>query len=131
MPEFSSSKIINHCFHVNNDQGESGIGYDMIIGCDLMIQLCLTFDFKHQVLQWYGATVHMKEPSSLLGQSDITKREMHDLVIHTEEPAPTQEAPEQMVKILNITYVKGDLKQEDNNTTQLNSEERTMLLSLI
>ena len=34
MPEFSSSKIINHRFHVDNDKGESGIGYDMIIDRD-------------------------------------------------------------------------------------------------
>ena len=38
MPEFSGSKIINHRFHVDNDEGESGIGYDMIIGRDLMVQ---------------------------------------------------------------------------------------------
>ena len=31
IPEFFSSKIINFCFHVDNDKGESGIGYDMII----------------------------------------------------------------------------------------------------
>ena len=48
---FSSSKVINHCFHVNNDKGESSIAYDMIIGCDLMVQIGLTADFKHQFLQ--------------------------------------------------------------------------------
>ena len=36
MPEFSSSKIISHRFHVDNNEGESFISYDMIIGCDLM-----------------------------------------------------------------------------------------------
>ena len=51
MPEFSSRKIIEHLFHVNNGRGESGIGYDMIIGRDLMVQLVLMSDFKHQVLQ--------------------------------------------------------------------------------
>ena len=60
MPEFSSSKIITHCFHVDNDKGKSGIGCYMIIGRDLMVQLGLTANFKRQVLQWYGATVHMK-----------------------------------------------------------------------
>ena len=67
IPEFSSSNIINHLFHGNNDKGKSGIGYDMIIGRDLMVQLGLTADFKRQVLQWDGATVHMKDPRSLLG----------------------------------------------------------------
>ena len=66
MPEFSSSKKINHRFHVDNNKGESGIGSDMIIGRDLMVQLGLKDDFKCQVLQWDSYTVHIKEPSSLL-----------------------------------------------------------------
>ena len=76
MLEFSSSKIINHLFNVNNNEVNSGIVYDMIIGRDLLVQLVLTADFKCKVLQWDGATVHMKEPSGRLGKSDLAKREM-------------------------------------------------------
>ena len=82
MPEFSSIKTIHHHFHVKNNKGESGIGYDMIIGRELMVQLDLTADFKHQVLQWDGATVHMKEPRGLLGKSDLNKRDMRKLVMN-------------------------------------------------
>ena len=89
MPEFSGSKIINHRFHVDNDEGESGIGYDMIIGSDLMVQLGLTADFKIQVLQWDDTTVHMKESSNLLGKSNLTKHEMREVVMQTAEPAST------------------------------------------
>ena len=32
----------------------------MIIGCDLMVQLGLPADFKHQVLKWGGITVPMR-----------------------------------------------------------------------
>ena len=60
IPELFSGKKINHRFHIDNDKGDSGIGYDMIIGRDLMVQLKLTADFKRQVLQWDGATVYMK-----------------------------------------------------------------------
>ena len=74
MSELSSSKIINHRFHVDNNKGESGIDYNMVIGCDLMLRLGLMADFKRQVLQCYVSTVHIKKPSSLLGQSDLTKR---------------------------------------------------------
>ena len=63
MLDFSSRKIINHYFHVNNDRGKSGIDYDMIICCDMMVQIGLTSKFKHKVLQWDGATVHMKNPA--------------------------------------------------------------------
>ena len=51
MTEFSSSKIVNHRFHIDNNKGESGICYDIIMGRDLMVQLGLTANFKRQVLQ--------------------------------------------------------------------------------
>ena len=121
MPEFSSSKTINHCLHVDNYKGESVIGYNMIIIYDLMVQLGLTADFKHQVLQCDGATVHMKEPSSLQGRSNITKREMCEVVMQTADPYSTQEATEPMVKIIYSIYVKAELEQVANNTTQLNA----------
>ena len=103
IPELSISKIINHYFHVDNDKRESGIGYDTIIGRDLMVQLGLTADFKRQVLQWYGATVHIKDPSSLLGQSDLTKREMREVVMQIAAPDSTREATERILKILDST----------------------------
>ena len=87
MPELPRSKIINHKFHVDNDKGESVIGYDTIIGHDLMVQLGLTAGFKRQVLQWYSATVHMKDPINLLRQSDLDKREMRQVVMQTVETA--------------------------------------------
>ena len=35
MQYFSSIKITLHCFHVDNNEEDTGIGYDMIIGCHL------------------------------------------------------------------------------------------------
>ena len=60
MPEFSSNKIIQQHFHVCNNIGESGIGYDMIVGHDLMVQLGLPTNIKHQLLQQDGVTIPMK-----------------------------------------------------------------------
>ena len=60
MLEFSGSKIISHCSHVDKDEGKSIIDYDMVIGRDLMVQLGLKANFRRQVLQLDGATVHMK-----------------------------------------------------------------------
>ena len=122
MPEFSRSKIINHLFHIDNDKGKSGISCYMIIGRDLMVQLGLTADFNHQVLQWYGDTVHIKEPSGFLGQSNLTKREMREVVMQTTEPASAREAIERIVKIFDSTYAKSDLKHVVDSAIQLNSE---------
>ena len=59
---------MSHRFHVDNNEGEFGIGYDLIIGRDLMVQPVLSADFKSQVLHWDDVTVPMKEPRSLLGK---------------------------------------------------------------
>ena len=37
MMAFSDSKILEHRFHANDEKAGSDIGYDMIIGCDLMV----------------------------------------------------------------------------------------------
>ena len=60
MPEFSSIKIISHRFHVDNNEGKSCIGYDIIIVHDLMVQLGFWDGFKYQVLQRDCDTVPMK-----------------------------------------------------------------------
>ena len=81
IPDFSSSKIIDDCFHVDDEKGELGIGYDMIIVHDLMVKLGLTSNLKRQLPQWDGITVSMKEPRGLLGKSDLTSREMRVVVM--------------------------------------------------
>ena len=73
-PYFSSRKIILHRFNVDKNEGESGIGYDMIIAHDLMAQLELLDDFKTQLIQWDGATAPMKEPSGMLEKKQIVTR---------------------------------------------------------
>ena len=130
MLELSTSRIINQRFHVDNDERELGIGYDTIIGRDLMVQLGLTTKFKRQVIQWDGAIVYMKESRNLLGKSNLTKREMREVVMQTAEPASTLEATEIMVKILNSTYAKADLEQVVK-AIELNDKEITLLLSLL
>ena len=47
MIELSSINTIEHHFHVENGKVESVIGYNMIIGRDLMVKLGLTVDFNH------------------------------------------------------------------------------------
>ena len=50
MPKYSIGKIILHQFHVDNNEVDLGIGYNMIIGRDLMVHLGLLEDFKGQVI---------------------------------------------------------------------------------
>ena len=46
LAEFSTKKLITHRFHVNDKQKCSDIGYDMIIGQDLMTKIGLGSCFK-------------------------------------------------------------------------------------
>ena len=82
----------------------------MIIVHDLTVQLYLTANFKHQFIQWDGAALPMKEPSGLIGKSDSNKRDMREVVIHNAEPASKRETTERVVKVLDSTYAKADLK---------------------
>ena len=50
--------------------------------------------------------------------------------MHAVEPASTQESNNIMVKILDSTSAKADLKQVVN-TSQINTEEITLLISLL
>ena len=109
MPEFSSRKIISYHFQVDKNKGESDIVYDMIIGRDLMVKLCLTADFKHEVPQLDGVTVPIKEPIGILGKTYLTSREMHQVLMQTAEPVSKIEDNERLVKILNNNYEKSDL----------------------
>ena len=55
-----------------------------------MVKLSLSAEFKRQIIQWYGATVPMKEPSGLIGKKYLTSLKMHKVVIQTAEPVSTR-----------------------------------------
>ena len=122
IPYFYSSNIIPHCFHIDNDEGKSVIGYDMIIGRDLMVKLFVLADFNHQVLQWYGIPALMKEPRGMIGQIDLNICKMREVVMQTAESVLTRESTERLVKILKCVYAKENFIQVAYNTTQLKSE---------
>ena len=68
----------------------------------------------------------MKEPRVLLGKTDKTSGEMPKVIMQNSEPVSTREDTERLMKILNIT--KAELEQVDNNSTQMNADERTQLI---
>ena len=72
----------------------------------------------------------MKDPRNLLGQSNICKRKMREVATHTAEPGSTQETTERILKILDSTYAKADLRHVADNNSHMNAEERTLLLIL-
>ena len=122
MPVFSSSKIILHLFHVDNNEGKSSIGYDIIIDHDLLVQLGIFANFEHRFLQFGVFIVPMKEPSGMLWKIYLTSLDMHKMEMQTAEPFSTKEFTERLVKILGSTYAKADLEKVVTNATQINAE---------
>ena len=57
-----------------NAQDDEGIGYDVIIGHDIMLQLGLKAVFGCQIMEWDNIVVPLKETGNFLGQPDLTKR---------------------------------------------------------
>ena len=60
LPEFSSSKDISWQMDIDKGKLEE-LGYDMIIGRDLLQALKMTIDFEYQVIKWEGTSVPMNK----------------------------------------------------------------------
>eukprot|EP00957_Ditylum_brightwellii_P186913 14233476-Ditylum_brightwellii.AAC.1 len=65
-PEFSKSKEIGWSFHVEkSNPNDDTLGYDMIIGRDLMTDLGIIIDFKDGYIIWDGIKCPMKQRHSV------------------------------------------------------------------
>ena len=96
-----------HHIHVDNVQGDEGIGYDMDIVHDLMVQLGMKSDFENQGLEQDDTVVPMKDPVNLIGQTNLAKRDMREVDFLTEETDSNIEVTEIVLKvsIQNMTLV--------------------------
>ena len=56
---------------------------------------------------------------------------MRRVVMQNTEPVSTREYNERLVKVLNSANMKANLEHVADNATQLNSGERTQLISLL
>jgi hypothetical protein len=126
MPEFSASKIINQRFHV-----DMNIGYDMIIGRDLMVKLGLITDYKRKVLIWDEVSVPMRSLYHTDSKPTFSRAEIKQIMTQTAEPIATKEATERIVRILDSKYEKADLEQVAANAEDLDENQQKKLLSLL
>ena len=79
----------------------------------MMLQLGLKANFRHQILEWDDTVIPMKDPVNFIGQPDLTKSEIREVVKQTAEPASTRETTERVVKIINSTHTKAYLDNID------------------
>jgi hypothetical protein len=126
LSEFSESKIIEWNFSLVNKSED--IGYDMIIGRDLMKELGLIIDFSKMAVVWEGISIPMRDYHKL---GKLNKMELNAVIQRSHEPIATQEATERMVKILDSNYKKADLAKVVAGTTHLDKGQREKLYRLL
>ena len=127
LPEFSNSKIINWKFDVIDSKD---LGYDIIIGRDLMKALGIGLCFKEQLISWEGNEIPMRDYRQLKGWN-LSKHEMKTIIQRMNEPIATQQATNRMIKILDSNYHKANLKLVVEGAKHLNDNQKKKLLKLL
>ena len=133
LPEFSTSKIISNEFRIdsrNKDDKYGNLGYDMVIGRDILVPLGIDISNKHKAVIWDDTIVPLK-PSNFRTNVAETKKELNTIFTQSAEPKVTQEATERVVKILDSTYEKANLEEIVDNAHQLDATQKSQLLDLL
>ena len=127
LPEFSSSKDISWQMDLDNGKLEE-LGYDMIIGRDLLQALKMVIDFEYQVIKWEGTSVPMNKTK--LGKN--RKKELTAIFQLATEPKTVQEATARVSRILDAKYDKANLVEiVKNNCKHLSVETQGAILKLL
>ena len=127
LPEFSHSKIINWKFHLTELED---IGYDMIIGQDLMTSLGIDISFTRKVVTWEGTEIPMRDFNHLK-KWRLSKYEMKTIIQSSSEPLVTEHATKRMIKILDSDYRKANLKTVVAGAKHLTQQEKEQLYQLL
>jgi len=128
LSEFSESKVINWTFSVYRDS--EALGYDMVIGRDLLDTLGVNLDFRKSVVDWEGIEVPMKDFQKLK-ELKMSRDEVNAIIKGSAEPLITQAATERMVRILDSKYEKANLSHVVASTTHLTAIEKKKLYQLL
>ena len=104
------------------------LGYDMIIGRDLLQALKMTIDFEYQVIKWEGTSVPMNKTKLVKSK----KKELHAIFQLATEPKTVQEATARVSRILDAKYDKANLVEVvKNNCKHLSVERQSAILNLL
>ena len=92
MPQLYIIKIAPQYFCVDNDGGNQGVGYGMMIVIDLMLHLGLMTDFKPNIIEWNDTVVTINYMGRRNRQTNISKCDMKQVVLQTSESDSIKEA---------------------------------------
>ena len=127
LPEFSTSKDIT--WQVDMDSGKlEELGYDMIIGRDLLQALKVVIDFEYQVIKWDDVSIPMNRTKL----SKNVKKELNAIFQLATEPKTIQQATERVSRILDASYEKANLVEVvDKHCCHLSKDRRNTILKLL
>lgn len=127
LPEFSDKKIIHWKFSLTESKD---LGYDMIVGRDLMIELKINLSFDKRMVTWEDISIPMRD-FHRLKKWKLSKYELKTIIREMKEPIAAQEATNRMIKILDSKYEKANLQKIVEGATHLNQREKDLLYKLL
>ena len=116
LPEFHGNRVIEYTYRILTDD----VGYDVIMGLDLLKELRFVIDFGNETMEWDEAIVPFKAHDATLQ----TAMPIHD-------PPHVQAGMDRIENILQTTYGKADLEAVVAECTQLTSQQQQQLLRVL
>ena len=87
LDEFSTSKEVSWKFHVDEtEMSKDSLGYDMIIGLDLLCELGLIINCEDKVVEWQDLKIPMTTPVTKFKN----KKQLRAVLESTQEPESTK-----------------------------------------
>ena len=127
LDEFGKENTVSHLFDL--DEIKDGIGYDMIIGRDLLNQLNIDVRFIYGTIKWEDQLVPMKSFSNMWKNKYPTRKELKAKILRSVEPRSTKEITNRVLRILDYEYEKADLNSIFDNSNNLNPDQNEILLN--
>ena len=99
LSEFSTSKVIQWECHVETKTLRKNAQYDMIIGADLLSELCMGINYNTQRIIWVGIEIPMKDKYVISDVQNATA------IYHQSiKPMVLKEAEARQKRILDADY---------------------------
>ena len=127
LPEFSNSKLITWNFHLTDNED---LGYDLILGRDIMLKLGIDLSFEKKSLSWEGTEIPMRDYNKLK-RWNLSKHEVKAIIQARNEPVVTEQATQRVIRILDANYRKANLKTVAAGAKHLTPKEREKLYQLL
>ena len=124
--DFSTQKRVTWTFHVDSTSKASAMGYDMIIGRDLLTKLGIDIKFSSGTLKWEDTEIPMRDFRELTDRQTA----YHCYYVRDDVKATTQ-LTKRAIKILDSKYEAIDVSKVVAEQVGLTAQQRSALFVLL